>query len=204
MFDLFSDAAKAAAQMEILSSEYGFALWETLYSLALEVLFAYVIGLPLGVLLVTGERDGIRPLPRWLMAVLNGIINLLRSVPFLILMIIALPLSKIIVGINNPLSLREEVFIKLVRRCDPIFSAHNYSRAIQEIKAQLIDVLRHIIQEGASGACVGHQNDLAGFLHRLNNLGIIQRNQGVEVDDFRADTVFFLKNIGSLDSTIQR
>ena len=98
MFDLFSDAAKAAAQMEILSSEYGFALWETLYSLALEVLFAYVIGLPLGVLLVTGERDGIRPLPRWLMAVLNGIINLLRSVPFLILMIIALPLSKIIVG----------------------------------------------------------------------------------------------------------
>ena len=45
MFDLFSDAAKVAAQMEIISSEYGFALWETLYSLALEVLFAYVIGL---------------------------------------------------------------------------------------------------------------------------------------------------------------
>ena len=98
MFDLFSDAAKVAAQMEIISSEYGFALWETLYSLALEVLFAYVIGLPVGVLLVTGEKDGIRPLPRWLMALLNGIINLLRSVPFLILMIIALPLSKILVG----------------------------------------------------------------------------------------------------------
>lgn len=98
MFDLFSDAAKVAAQMEIISSEYGFALWETLYSLALEVLFAYVIGLPVGVLLVTGEKDGIRPLPRWLMAVLNGLINLLRSVPFLILMIIALPLSKILVG----------------------------------------------------------------------------------------------------------
>ena len=43
MFDLFSDAAKVAAQMEIISSEYGFALWETLYSLALEVLFAYVV-----------------------------------------------------------------------------------------------------------------------------------------------------------------
>ena len=97
MFDLFSDAAKVAAQMEIITSEYGFALWETLYSLALEVLFAYVIGLPVGVLLVTGEKDGIHPLPRWLMAVLNAIINLLRSVPFLIL-IIALPLSKIIVG----------------------------------------------------------------------------------------------------------
>ena len=54
MFDLFSDAAKVAQQMEIISSEYGFALWETLYSLVLEVLFAYVIGLPLGVLLDPG------------------------------------------------------------------------------------------------------------------------------------------------------
>ena len=98
MFDLFSDAAKVAAQMEIISSEYGFALWETMYSLILEVLFSYVIGLPLGVLLVTGEKEGIRPLPRWLMTVLNAVINLLRSVPFLILMIIALPLSKLLVG----------------------------------------------------------------------------------------------------------
>ena len=98
MFDLFSDAAKVAQQMEIICSEYGFALWETMYSLLLEVLFSYVIGLPLGVLLVTGEKEGIRPLPRWLMTVLNAVINLLRSVPFLILMIIALPLSKLIVG----------------------------------------------------------------------------------------------------------
>ena len=98
MFDLFSDAAKVTAQMEIISSEYGFALWETLYSLALEVLFAYVVGLPLGVLLVTGEPNGIRPLPKWVMALLNGLVNLLRSVPFLILMIIVIPLSRAIVG----------------------------------------------------------------------------------------------------------
>ena len=98
MFDLFSDAAKVAQQMEIISSEYGFALWETLYSLALEVLFAYVIGLPLGVLLVTGEKEGVRPLPKWLMAVLNGIVNLLRSVPFLILLILVIPLTRAIVG----------------------------------------------------------------------------------------------------------
>ena len=98
MFDLFSDPAKVAAQMEIIFSEFGFATWETLYSVILEALFAYVIGLPLGVLLVTGEKDGIRPLPGWLMKVLNVVINLLRSVPFLILMIICLPLSKLIVG----------------------------------------------------------------------------------------------------------
>lgn len=98
MFDLFSDPVKVAQQMQIIFSEYGFATWETLYSLALEVIFAYAIGLPLGVLLVTGEKDGIRPLPGWVMKLVNIAINLLRSVPFLILMIIVLPLSKVIVG----------------------------------------------------------------------------------------------------------
>lgn len=98
MFDLFSDAVKVAQQWEIIQSQYGFAIWETLYSLVLEVLFAYAIGLPVGVLLVTGEKEGIHPLPGWVMSVVNAVINLLRSVPFLILMIIALPLSKIIVG----------------------------------------------------------------------------------------------------------
>ena len=98
MFDLFSDPVKVAQQIEIIVNEFPFAIWETMYSLVLEVIFAYLIGLPLGVLLVTGEKDGIRPLPPFLMKVLNVVINLLRSVPFLILMIIALPLSKIIVG----------------------------------------------------------------------------------------------------------
>ena len=98
MFDIFTDPVKMTQQLEIILDAYGFAVWETLYSLALEVLFAYIIGLPLGVLLVTGEKGGIRPMPGWLMKLLNVIINLLRSVPFLILMIIALPLSKLIVG----------------------------------------------------------------------------------------------------------
>lgn len=98
MFDLFSDPVKVAQQLQIIFSEYGFATWETLYSLVLEVVFAYAIGLPLGVLLVTGEKEGIRPLPQVVMKALNVIINLLRSVPFLILMIIVLPLSKVIVG----------------------------------------------------------------------------------------------------------
>ena len=72
--------------------------WDTFYSTVVATLFALVIGLPLGVLLVTGEPGGVRPLPRWVMRLLNGVINLLRSVPFLILMIIVIPLSRLIVG----------------------------------------------------------------------------------------------------------
>lgn len=98
MFEIFTDPVKMAQQMEVIVNNYGFAIWETLYALALEVIFAYVIGLPLGVLLVTGEKDGIRPINPMVMRALNAVINLLRSIPFLILMIIALPLSKVIVG----------------------------------------------------------------------------------------------------------
>ena len=72
--------------------------WDTFYSTVVATLFALVIGLPLGVLLVTGEPGGVRPLPRWVMRLLNSVINLLRSVPFLILMIIVIPLSRLIVG----------------------------------------------------------------------------------------------------------
>ena len=95
--DFFSDP-KVILQFQILQRQFLPALWDTLYSLSLQTLFAYLIGLPLGVMLVTGAKDGIRPLPRWIMKILNILVNLLRSVPFLILMIIALPLSKLIVG----------------------------------------------------------------------------------------------------------
>lgn len=74
------------------------SIWETLYAPLLAAAFAYIIGLPLGVLLVTGEEDGIRPLPKWIMRVLNTLINLLRSIPFLILMVMVFPLSRWILG----------------------------------------------------------------------------------------------------------
>lgn len=82
----------------ILLEEMPLALWETAYVTVLSTLFAVVIGLPLGVLLVAGEKKGVLPLPGWLMKVLNVVINLLRSVPFLILMIMVFPLTRLIVG----------------------------------------------------------------------------------------------------------
>lgn len=97
MFDLFSDPVKVANQMQIIYSEYGFAIWETLYSLALEVLFAYVIGLPLGVLLSITQPHGIWP-HKWLNRILGWIINVGRSLPFIILMIAIMPFTKALVG----------------------------------------------------------------------------------------------------------
>ena len=81
-----------------LLNEFPFAIWETLYSTLLATLFAIIIGLPLGVLLVTGEQKGIRPLPKPVMSFLNVFINFLRSVPFIILMVMIIPLTRVIVG----------------------------------------------------------------------------------------------------------
>ncbi len=78
--------------------DFVFAVWETFYITVLSTVFALVLGLPLGVLLVAGDKDGVLPLPGWLMHALNIIINILRSVPFLILMICVFPLSRLIVG----------------------------------------------------------------------------------------------------------
>ena len=97
MLDLFN-SPEVQEQFSLFLELLPGNIWDTLYSTVLATVFAYIIGLPLGILLVTGEREGVRPLPRWFMAALNFIINILRSVPFLILMILAIPLSRLILG----------------------------------------------------------------------------------------------------------
>ena len=82
----------------VLKTQIPLAIWETVYVTVLSTAFAIVLGLPLGVLLVAGEKNGVLPLPKGLMHVLNVVINLLRSVPFLILMIMVFPLTRLIVG----------------------------------------------------------------------------------------------------------
>ncbi len=82
----------------IVQYEIPLAIWETIYVTVLATAFAVILGLPLGVLLVVGEKNGVLPLPKSAMHVLNIVINLLRSIPFLILMIMVIPLTRLIVG----------------------------------------------------------------------------------------------------------
>lgn len=98
MFDNAFTSEALTEALDILKNDFPLAIWETIYVTLLSTLFAIIIGLPLGVLLVAGEKGGVLPLPKALMKVLNVIINLLRSVPFLILMILVFPLTRLIVG----------------------------------------------------------------------------------------------------------
>ena len=83
---------------EKVQNEFLSATWDTLYTTLLATFFAIVIGLPLGMLLVAGDAKGIRPMPSILMKVINVVINLLRSIPFLILIVVVIPLTRLIVG----------------------------------------------------------------------------------------------------------
>ncbi|MBP3494382.1 MAG: ABC transporter permease [Oscillospiraceae bacterium] len=95
--NIFSPESIAEA-VEALQTGIPFAIWETFYVTVVATLLALVLGLPLGVLLVAGEKNGVLPLPAWLLSVLNTVINLLRSIPFLILMIMVFPLSRLLIG----------------------------------------------------------------------------------------------------------
>ena len=69
----------------------------TLYMTVASTFFAYCIGLPLGILLIISAKDGLKPIP-FLYKVLDVVVNLLRSVPFLILLVLVIPLTRAIVG----------------------------------------------------------------------------------------------------------
>ena len=83
--------------LQLFLSEFPFALWETFYSTLLATLFAVIIGLPLGVLLVVSREDGIMPLNKSLMKVIDLFINILLAVPFFILIVVVILFTGVLI-----------------------------------------------------------------------------------------------------------
>lgn len=75
----------------------GMGILESFYMTIVSSLIAYAIGLPLGVLLVVTDKDGIAPFVA-LNKVLGVIVNFVRSVPFIILLIAVMPFTRFILG----------------------------------------------------------------------------------------------------------
>lgn len=70
---------------------------ETIYMVFVSSFIAYAIGIPLGIFLVVSDKDGIKPM-RSLNFILGLVINILRSVPFIILLVMVMPVTRAIVG----------------------------------------------------------------------------------------------------------
>ena len=128
-----SDAFQTA--LDVLKNQFPLAIWETVYVTVLSTFFAIVIGLPLGVLLVAGDEGRILHIPKGVLHVLNVIINLLRSVPFLILMILVFPLTRAIVGtvVGTPASI-----VPLVIAAFP-FVARLVEGSLREVNPNIIE-----------------------------------------------------------------
>ncbi|KRF55004.1 methionine ABC transporter permease [Peribacillus castrilensis] len=83
--------------MEITADQLSTAFGDTLYMVAISLIFSGLIGLPLGILLVITRKGHILE-NKWIFNVLNPIINILRSVPFIILLVALIPFTRMIVG----------------------------------------------------------------------------------------------------------
>ena len=70
---------------------------DTVYMTVVSTLFGYILGLPLGIALTLTDKNGLRQ-NRTIYRTLDAIINITRSVPFLILLIVVMPLTKLLVG----------------------------------------------------------------------------------------------------------
>ena len=90
-------SAEAGFLANVNWSEIGAATLETLYIVITSTVFSYLIGLPLGVALTVTDKDGISP-NRVVYKILDVVINILRSAPFIILMIIVIPFTRLLVG----------------------------------------------------------------------------------------------------------
>ena len=109
-------------------------IWQTVYMTVISTAFAYVLGLPLGVVLSVTDKDGIRPMPV-VNRVLGVIINAFRSIPFIILMVALLPVAKLVVGtsIGN-----KAVIVTLVVGAAP-FVARMVESSIKEVDKGVIE-----------------------------------------------------------------
>ena len=146
------------------SGEFYAGIWATLYTTLLATFFALVIGLPLGVLLVAGREDGVLPLPKPVMAVLNALINILRSVPFLILMIMVMPLSRLLMGTSVG---TKGTIVPLVVAAFP-FMARLIESSLREVDAGMIAVF----ELGVWAGCVFIYLLLHHFSRRYESLTI--------------------------------
>ena len=71
--------------------------WVTLYMTLTSTFFAYILGLPLGITLVLTRKDGLRP-NQFIYKIIYVVVNIVRSVPFLILLILIIPFTRALVG----------------------------------------------------------------------------------------------------------
>jgi D-methionine transport system permease protein len=126
---------------DVLKSTFGKDVWEivapaikdTLYMTVLTTIFTLFLGVALGIILVVTDKQGIHPLPAF-NKILGAIVNVLRSLPSMILIILTLPLSRLFIGrAYGP----EACIFALVASCVPMFGRLVESSILEVAKGKI-------------------------------------------------------------------
>ncbi len=110
---------------------------ETLYMTLASTLFGYLFGLPMGILLTISDKEGIRP-NAFLYKIMDVIANIVRSVPFLILLIVLIPFTRFIVGKSYGST---ATIVPLVVAAVP-YIARMVESSLREVDAGVIEAAR--------------------------------------------------------------
>ena len=112
-------------------------IWETVYMTAISSAFAYVLGLPLGVILNITDRTGLCQKPKF-NKILGFLVNFFRSIPFIILMVAMLPVAKFIVGTSLG---NKAVIVMLIIAAAP-YVARMVESSLKEVDTGVIEAAR--------------------------------------------------------------
>ena len=113
------------------------ATFETIYMVTFSTLIAVLLGFPLGMILVATRKNGISENLK-LYTFLDGIINLMRSIPFIILVLVLFPLSRLVVGTTIG---TKAVIVPLSISATP-FVARMFEQAVIEVDKGVIDAAK--------------------------------------------------------------
>lgn len=126
-------------------------LFETLYMVFASTLLGYVFGLPLGVSLAVTDENGIKP-NKGIYRVLDFIVNIGRSIPFLILLILLIPFTKLIVGKSYgttativPLTISAIPFIGRMVESSIKEVDHGVIEAAQSLGASTFTIIKRVL-----------------------------------------------------------
>lgn len=112
-------------------------IYETLYMTLVSTFFGYLIGLPMGVLLCVTGKDGLKP-NAVIYKVLDIIANIVRSIPFLILLILLIPFTRLLLGQSYGST---ATIVPLVAAAIP-FIARMVESSLKEVDAGVIEAAR--------------------------------------------------------------
>ncbi|MBP3873738.1 MAG: ABC transporter permease [Lachnospiraceae bacterium] len=128
--------------IELLANGLG----ETVYMTLVSTLIGYVIGLPVGILLTVTDKEGIRP-NAFVYRIVDVIINIMRSIPFLILLILLIPFTRFLVGKSYGTT---ATIVPLVVSAAP-YIARMVESSLKEVDSGVIEAARSM---GASNMTI--------------------------------------------------